>query len=141
LCAEKTAQWASVAATAWSEKVDAALVAGWLVGQPGEGEVEKVFDAACRPAKAVQANLLRDIVGNPFRPPPVLAPAVLAYHGATVPRLAQAIRDTRDFDHLPVLADALEEAGCTGPDLLAHCRGPGPHVLGCWVLDLLPARE
>jgi len=91
VCAEKTARAASVAATAWSEKVDAALVAGWLVGQLGEGEVEKVFDAAFRPAKAVQANLLRDIVGSPFRPPPFIAPAVLAYHGATVPKLARAI--------------------------------------------------
>jgi hypothetical protein len=74
-CGEKTAQSASVAATVWSENVDAALVAGWLVGQLGEGEI---FHAARRPAQAVQADLLRDIAGSPFRPPPVIAPAVLA---------------------------------------------------------------
>src|SRR2546421_81045 len=138
VCAEKAAQSASFAATVWSENVDAALVAGWLVGQLGEGEV-KVFDAAWRSAKAAQANLLRDIAGSPFRPPPFIAPAVLACHGATVPKLARAIYDTRDFDLLPVLAEALEEAGCTDPDMMAHCRGPGPHVLGCWVLNVILA--
>jgi hypothetical protein len=139
VCAHKTAQSAYIAATCWSEDVAAALVAGWLVGQ--REEEEKFHDAACRLAKAVQANLLRDIAGSPFGPPPFLAPAVLAYHGGTVPKVARAIYDTRDFDHLPVLADALEEAGCTDPDMLAHCRGAGPHVLGCWVLDLILARE
>jgi hypothetical protein len=138
-CGIKTAQSASVAATAWSEDVDAALVASWLAGQGEEGE--KVFDAACRPAKAVQASLLRDIIGSPFRAPAVIAPAVLAYNGGTVAKLARAINDTRDFDHLPVLADALEEAGCTDSVLLAHCRGPGTHALGCWVLELIIAKE
>jgi hypothetical protein len=73
-------------------------------------------------------------------PAPILAPAVLAHDGGTVPKLARAIYDTCDFGHLPVLADALEEAGCAAPDMLAHCRGPGPHVLGCWVLDLILAK-
>jgi hypothetical protein len=51
--------------------------------------------------------------------------------------LAQGIYEERAFDDLPVLADALEEAGCDQPDLLAHLRGPGPHVRGCWAVDLL----
>jgi hypothetical protein len=42
-----------------------------------------------------------------------------------------------DADRLAVLADALEDAGCADPDLLAHLRGPGPHVRGCWALDLV----
>jgi len=57
-------------------------------------------------------------------------------HG-TVIKLAQAIYDDRAFDRLPILADALEEAGCTNIDILEHCRVPGPHVCGCWVVDLL----
>jgi hypothetical protein len=85
---------------------------------------------------AAQCRLLRDIYGNPFRA--VAADAAwLAWDGGTVPKLAQAIYDERAFDRLPVLADALEEAGCTDPDLLGHCRRPGEHVRGCWVVDYL----
>jgi hypothetical protein len=55
--------------------------------------------------------------------------------------LAQAIYDEGAFDRLPVLADALEETGCTNADILGHCRGPGPHVRGCWVVDLLLGKK
>jgi hypothetical protein len=75
-------------------------------------------------------------VGNPGRSVPIAA-SWLAWDGGTVPRLAQAIYAGRAFDRLPILADALEEAGCTDADLLGHCRGPGPHVRGCWVMDRL----
>ncbi len=51
--------------------------------------------------------------------------------------IAQGIRDDWVFDRLSILADALEEAGCTDAAILEHCRGPGPHVRGCWVVDLL----
>jgi hypothetical protein len=80
--------------------------------------------------------LLRDIFGNPFRPVPA-DPNWLSWNDGTIPELAQAVYDDRAFDRLPVLADALEEAGCVNADMLAHCRGPGPHVRGCWVVDLL----
>jgi hypothetical protein len=49
--------------------------------------------------------------------------------------------DSRDFTDMPVLADALEEAGCTNPDVLSHCRGSETHVRGCWMLDLLLGKE
>jgi hypothetical protein len=55
----------------------------------------------------------------------------------TVTSLAQAIYDERAFDRMPVLADALEDAGCTSTDMLEHCRGGGEHVRGCWVVDLI----
>jgi hypothetical protein len=55
----------------------------------------------------------------------------------TVMALARAIQIDRAFDRLPILADALEDAGCDHPDVLAHCRGPGPHARGCWVVDLV----
>jgi hypothetical protein len=51
--------------------------------------------------------------------------------------LAHGIYTDRAFDRLPILADALQDAGCANPDILSHCRGPGPHVRGCWVADLL----
>jgi hypothetical protein len=58
-----------------------------------------------------------------------------------VVKLAQAIYEERAFDRLPVLADALEEAGYHDPDIVAHCRQPGEHVRGCWLVDLLLCKE
>jgi hypothetical protein len=82
------------------------------------------------------ALLLRDVLGNPFRPLNI-DPAWLAWGDGCVRKLAQRIYDERDFAALPVLADALEEAGCADADILRHCREPGPHVRGCWVVDAL----
>jgi hypothetical protein len=90
--------------------------------------------------KREKANLLRDIVGNLFRPVTV-DPYWLAWNDGTLPNLAQAIYQERAFDRLPILADALEDAGCSDPQFLAHCRGPGPHVRGCWVVDLLLGKK
>jgi hypothetical protein len=80
--------------------------------------------------------MVRDLVGNPFRPS-TLDPAWVGWDGGTVRRLARGIYESRQFELMPVLADALEEAGCQDPELVGHCRGPGPHVLGCWALDQL----
>ena len=55
--------------------------------------------------------------------------------------VARAIYDDRAFDRLPILADALMDAGCDDEQILAHCRGPGPHVRGCWVVDLVLGKE
>jgi hypothetical protein len=88
-----------------------------------------------------QAELLRDLFGDPFRPSPAIDPAWLVWNDATVIKLAQSIYDDRRFEDLPILADALEEAGCTDAGLLAHCRGPGPHVRGCWAVDLILAKD
>jgi hypothetical protein len=92
----------------------------------------------------VQCHLLREVLGNPFRPRPPLAPAVLPWQGGLAVRMAVTIYDhphlpegTLDGASLAVLADALDEAGCTDPDIPAHCRQPGPHVRGCWAIDLL----
>jgi hypothetical protein len=56
-------------------------------------------------------------------------------------KLSRAIYDDRAFDRLPVLADALEDAGCTDRTILAHCRSGGEHVRGCWVVDLLLGKQ
>jgi hypothetical protein len=84
-----------------------------------------------------QAMVFRDVIGNPFRPitfsPKWRTPTAVA--------LADQMCESRDFSAMPILADALEEAGCTARSVLEHLRGPGPHVRGCWPLDLLLRRE
>src|SRR5262249_41872997 len=90
--------------------------------------------------RAGQALILGDIIGNPFRPGAVDL-AWLTWNDGTVPKMAQHIYDTRDFSLLPILCDALEEAGCGNEDIIQHCRQPGEHVRGCWVVDLLLGKE
>jgi len=60
---------------------------------------------------------------------------------STVKQVAIAIYSANGFDRLPILADALEDAGCDNADILNHCRQPGEHVRGCWVVDLLLGRQ
>jgi hypothetical protein len=86
-------------------------------------------------------SLLYDIIGNPFRPSPPLPHTVLAWNDGTVRRISEGIYEERAFDRLPILADALLDAGCDNDDLLAHCRSDGPHVRGCWALDLILGKE
>jgi hypothetical protein len=97
---------------------------------------------------AAQADLLRDVAGNPFRPIPAIDPTWLTWNNNTVMRLAQAADNERllprghlDVARLTVLADALEEAGSTEQAILDHLRSTGPHTRGCWAVDLLLARE
>jgi hypothetical protein len=84
-----------------------------------------------------QAALLRDIFGNPFRPVAIEA----AWFTRTVVALADVIRAGRVFELMPVLGDALQDAGCDRDELLDHCRGAGPHAAGCWLLDGLLRTE
>ncbi len=86
--------------------------------------------------QAAQAELLRDLFGNLISPV-AMDREWLQWHGGTVRKLALGIYQQRSFDELPILADALEEAGCRNETLLGHCREPGEHVRGCWALDLL----
>ena len=80
---------------------------------------------------------LRDLFGNPFRHR-ALDPEWLT---STVTAIARQMYDSRDFSSMPILADALQDAGCENDDILNHCRGPGPHVRGCWVVDLVLGKE
>jgi hypothetical protein len=80
-----------------------------------------------------QAIILRDICGNPFRQ----ASVDPTWQTPELASLGQAIYMDQAFDRLPVLADALEEAGCVNAELLEHFRAPGEHVRGCWAVDLL----
>jgi hypothetical protein len=79
-------------------------------------------------------RLLREIFGNPFRPV-AFDPS---WRSFSVVGLAGSMYESRDFSPMPILADALEEAGCDNPDILAHCRAEhAVHVRGCWVVDLV----
>src|SRR5262249_51352607 len=104
---------------------------------------DRWFDLASA-AGLWQADLLRHLVGNPFRPAPRVDPAWLAWNGGTVAKLAREAYQHRSLParylhpaRLGLLADALEDAGCPAAELLGHLRGPGPHVRGCWALDLV----
>jgi len=81
----------------------------------------------------LQDAVFRDLVGNPF------LPVEFDPHWRTsdVLGLARAVYDVGAFDRVPILADALMDAGCADEAIIGHCRGPGPHVHGCWVVDLV----
>jgi hypothetical protein len=85
-------------------------------------------------------ELVREIFGNPFRPA-ALDLRWLDWKESIIPRMARVIYRKRCFRNLPILADALEEAGCNDEALLFHCRAPEDHVRGCWVVDLLLGRD
>jgi hypothetical protein len=119
---------AATASSAWEAAVGAVAAVGWLGWEWYEEGEEKDR----------QADLVRDISGPlPFRPirldPSWRTHAVMA--------LATAIYDDRRWDDMPVLGDALQEAGCSDAELLAHCHGPAFHARGCWALDLLLNKE
>jgi hypothetical protein len=83
---------------------------------------------------AAQAVLLRDVFGNPFRPV-AFSPA---WRTDTAVSLARTMYEARHFSAMPILADALQDAGCDNPDVLDHCRDDAQvHVRGCWVVDLV----
>lgn len=87
-----------------------------------------------------QAELLRDIFGNPFRSL-ALDPNWSRWNGGAATLLARDMYETRDFSLAPLLADMLEDAGATDAQLLEHLRGPGPHAKGCFAIDLALGKE
>jgi hypothetical protein len=127
------AVWEAASERAWSRRREAQNVAWWVAHRSAAAAAKTVLWHTERTA---QAALIHDIFGNPFRPVAV-DPAWLRWNDGTVGKLAQAVYDDRRFADLPILADALEDAGCTDPAVLAHCRAGGEHVRGCWVVDLL----
>jgi hypothetical protein len=122
------ASWQSYAATAVAAEAGGAFA----VDEAGGG----AFAVADRGERKAQVALLRDVFGNPFRPI-ALDASWLAWNDGAIGKLARSIYDERAFSGLPLLADALEDAGCTDADILTHCREQGEHVRGCWAVDLL----
>jgi len=110
----------------------AAAAFGWAAGNG------RVFFDAKEAESACQASLVRDIFGNPFRPV-AFDPA---WRTDTALTLARQMYDTREFSAAPILADALQDAGCDCDELLNHLRETSAtHVRGCWALDLVLGKE
>ena len=82
-----------------------------------------------------QTDIVRDIFGNPFHPVSPLPSEILRWNDSTVSRIAKGIYSDRAFARMPILHDALLDAGCNDEALLSHCRNPEGHVRGCWALD------
>jgi len=135
-------------------EVPAAAMVRWLTYSPGSFE-PALFEDMPAVAERVLASdsaadwysafehrqrefndLILDVFG-PVPAPPSIDPAWRTWNDGTVPKLALTVYDDRRFDLLPILADALEESGCDHAGILAHCRGSGRHVRGCWVVDLI----
>jgi hypothetical protein len=145
-CAESHDEFTRAEATAGAE-----ITAGYagpareyetwdLLAAAGNLDAEE-WRAVEQREKMAQAALLREVFGNPVRPCAAVDGSWLAWNGGIVAKLAAAVYADRAFDRLPLLADALEDAGCGDVDLLGHLRGPGPHVRGCRALDLVLDRR
>jgi hypothetical protein len=133
-------------AEAGGELPDEPAVARWCIldgngyGGPDDYrfEVLRALQAK-RGAKedAAQADLLRDIFGSPFSPVAFDS----AWRTEHTVAIASMMYEARDFAAMPILAEALEDAGCDNADILAHCHEPGVHVRGCWVVDAILERK
>ncbi len=97
----------------------------------------EAFDRGFRSALATHCDLIREIFGNPFRPIAVNP----RWFTSTVIDLARTIYDDRVTDRMPILADALMDAGCDHEEILNHCRSNGQHVRGCRVVDLVLGKD
>ncbi|VTR93233.1 Uncharacterized protein OS=Sorangium cellulosum (strain So ce56) GN=sce5710 PE=4 SV=1 [Gemmata massiliana] len=123
---------AATAPQAPPEDVSGALMGyRWLMQFMSQAEGRSSIE------EIAQAALLAELFGAPFRSlsanPSWITTDVLA--------LAKGIYQEKAFDRMPILADALQDAGCGNAEVLDHCRGPGPHVRGCWVIDLVLGKE
>lgn len=92
-----------------------------------------VFNMAKHTDSEAQCRLLREFFGpSAYRP---LSPTLPSWNNETVRSIAQGVYNERAFDRLPMLGEALQNAGCQDSDILQHCWEPGPHYPGCWVID------
>ncbi len=106
---------------------------------PGEDEARATAAASGAECRA-QAEMVREVIGNPFRPVKIEALWLRASNGL-VASLARLFAEEGRYAELPYLADALEDAGCTAEALVRHLREPSGHARGCWALDLLLGNE
>jgi hypothetical protein len=102
---------------------------------------QEQWDTAWDAEEQWQAAMLRDMFRNPFQPASALPHAYRQWNDGLVVSIARKIEMERTVDHFPILADALEDSGCHNAAILNHCREPGIHVRGCWVIDLLLGKE
>ncbi|HEY7427313.1 MAG TPA: hypothetical protein VH682_23970 [Gemmataceae bacterium] len=113
---------------------------GWDVARKAaQYAAQAIADSAPEEHRA-QCDLLRDAFGNPFHPI-ALNPAWLRWHDGCVVSMARAIYEEWRFEEMPILADALEEAGCDDEEILWHCREEPEHARGCWLLDAILGKK
>ncbi|MDY3558381.1 hypothetical protein R5W23_005474 [Gemmata sp. JC673] len=112
------------------------LHAVWQALDEASSRREARRNAAWEAEEVVQCDLVREVVA-----PPLVTGITPPLRTSTVLSLARGIYEHRAFDRMPILADSLQDAGCEDVDVLDHCRGPGPHVRGCWVVDLVLGKE
>ncbi len=122
----------------FSQSIHGAGIAALAPASKGNADTQHAYDEQIRVLeRSVQATFLRDILGNLFRP--VTFSSV--WRTDTAVSLARQMYESRDFSAMPIVADALQDAGCDSADILDHCRRDGPHVRGCWVVDLVLGKE
>lgn len=144
--AEEACQQAYLEAYGYAEdpSLQCAFIARDLAGPSGSAAAWSFCQGLVAAMKLLPsseaADLLREVFGNPFRSPR-LPEHWRVWNEGTIARLARHVREEGRFDEMPVLGDALEEAGCVDDQILAHCRSTAPHVAGCWVLRLLLAED
>jgi hypothetical protein len=139
LAAAKLSAWEPITASLADEGNLAALHAAWNATWPSAFGAAYGADyyASNYIPKAEESDLLRHVVGNPFRSLTLQSKLLTP----TAKQLADSIYNDRDFSRIPILADALSDAGCNNADILNHLRQPGVHVRGCWCLDLILGKE
>jgi hypothetical protein len=131
--------WDHVRTVVWPDSRQMAESAEQFCRQVGGWHIEpQPFDPArhelFRQTLRLRNDMLRDIIGNPYRPA-FFSPS---WRTDTAVTLAQQMYESRDFGAMPILADALQDAGCDNEDILNHCRDmTATHVRGCWVVDLV----
>jgi hypothetical protein len=122
------ARWAARAAEATVQDT------GWDVARNAAWSAAHAVNVEAPQEQKAQCELLRDAFGNPFRLE-TFELSWMLWRDRCIERVAQTIYEERRFEELPILADALEEAGCENETILWHCRLPAEHARGCWVLD------
>jgi hypothetical protein len=125
----------------WTTEADAGsgawAVAHHIVESASQSMEGDQIAATAKAEELTQIGWIRDIFGNPFRPA-IFDPA---WRTAAVLAVSQTMYAERRFADMPILADALEEAGCTSAEILDHCRSGQEHARGCWVVDLILKKE
>ena len=129
--------WCEPQKAAWYASSNAYLEYPYLANPGVDVHSPSRYEAEAAEKRA-QCRLLREIFGNPFRPPAFSS----EWRTDTAIALARQMYEAREFSAMPILADALQDAGCDNAGVLNHCRDPNAtHVRGCWVLDLVLGKE
>ena len=124
---------------------EAAKTAAWFARNAANPDLHlrhvRSYSLGMTKTRVVQADVFRELFGPlPFRAIGI-EPSWLGWNGSAVSALAETVHEEGTYDLLPVLGDALEDAGCTDAAILDHLRGPGPHVRGCFVVDALLGKK